>query len=893
MIALEDENFYDNEAGIPWQNLIGAMIRCGLTRGRECRGGSGLSQQLVKNVTDDNDDSVERKVRELFTAMRFNEELPGTSEDKQDKVLELYLNWVPFGRNTYGVRAASRSYFGHDINSEELTIPKACYLASMPQIPSLFAEGVRLEILNRERVQNGEEPLANPNFERLEARKNICIEKLYELELADRGTRQFITSREEVERLKQEEVEFKRRTVSENIEFGHLRSYLANEIQKKFNDGTDTGITPSNLETRGYRIFTTIDRGLQEDLENLLKNANEIDAAGGNNAAGMVMHGKTGEIRAMIGSRDFNNEEIGGQVNVLKASRQPGSSFKPYVYAAAMANNFNPSTVLLDVETDFGGGYVPRNFSRTFSGITTIRRSLQDSLNVTAIKSAYLAQVPSATPNTASASANTLNYAERLGVNMPFKQNCDLTAALGACEVEHLSHVVGFNTLLQEGIKVEPRIVSKIELRDNVLFSKERVAERYEKQQVMDRSIANQMANIMSDYGSRSPSVWGNFRFFLQLQGWDGVNSVAAKTGTTNDVRDMWAMGGSSQYTVSLWIGNTDNKKMDPNTSAARVAGPIWNKMMTRVHKDITPSGFSRAGLQPVSIDPQTGLLGEGATELLTREQITELEQAQNRFNDPDYNPLERSIFDNRTPVTRRQVRVNRIDNRLVSSQTTNIQEDQLAEESTFRLDFNLPEEIIQEMDCRGIVSEFPLSDNWREPAEEIALQEDSEACPTEISQITLDDVKPIITSNLLANRMPPSIIRINVKSGIDNSLLEEANEIVKIEFKVDDEVVASSTNTPELVINLSDKFLSELKDVEIVAIDRFGFKNTKIIENVYFNLTNNSNNSNNSILPINRPNNQDKEEKNSQKDKDEDEEKNSTDPDPDKQDSTVNDEML
>lgn len=824
MIALEDENFYENEAGIPWQNLVGAIARCGLSRGRECRGGSGLSQQLIKNVTDDDDRSIERKVRELFTAMRFNQELPGTVEDKQDKVLELYLNWVPFGRNTYGVRAASKSYFGHDINSEDLTIPEACYLASMPQIPSLYAEGIRLEIVNRDRIEKGEEPLPNPNFDRLETRKNFCIDKLHELKLANRGTKRFIQTKEEADKLKKEKVNFKPLVITEKISYGHIRNYLSSEIERKFNDRTENAITASNLETKGYRIYTTLDKKMQDDLEKILLEASEVETAGGNNAAGVVLHGETGEIRAMLGSRDFNNEEIGGQVNVLTAPRQPGSSFKPYVYAAAFENDFNPSTVLLDVSTDFGGGYRPKNFSNTFSGVTTIRRSLQDSLNIPAIKSAYLAQAPSNTPNTASAATNMLDFAQRLGVKMPFREKCDITAALGGCEVEHLSHATAINTILQQGVKKEPRLISRIELRNTQLFSEDQIKQKYQSQQVISPGIANQITNIMSDYASRSPSVWGNLRFNLQLEGWDGANSVAAKTGTTNDVRDMWTVGGSKEYTVTLWIGNTDNKPMNPTVSAAKLSAPVWNRMMKRVHQGISPKPFSRTGLQAVGIDPQTGLLGEGRTELLTQSQITRLQEAQKRLNNPSYNPLENSIFNNRTPITRREVTVNKIDNKLIPNQET--------EEKV--VDFEFPESLIEKIECRGVVSEFPTNSNWRTPAEALTLGENNGVCPTETTTLTLADIQPKITTNLLPNTKAPETITITSESGINNNILEKDNRITSIQVKVNNQIIASS-ETAQLTILTAKISLTGIQNLEIIVTDSFGFKSTLKIQGVNF----------------------------------------------------------
>jgi membrane peptidoglycan carboxypeptidase len=830
IIALEDENFYDNEAGIPWQNIAGSAVRCGLTRGKNCRGGSGLSQQLIKNVTDDDERTTQRKLRELFTAIKFNQELPGTSQQKQDKVLELYLNWVPFGRNNYGVQTASRSYFGHNINSPEITIPKACYLASMPQIPSGYAEGIRLEIINRERTQTGQEPLPNPNFERLQERKNFCIQKLYELELDNRGQTRLVKTQQEADELMKEVVDFKKIATSSTITYGHLRGFISNEIDRKFKTGnSDNSISAKDLETRGFRIYTTFDKKLQDDIEKMLKDADEVEAGGGNNAAGVIMHGATGEIRAMVGSRDFNNQDIGGQVNVLTAPRQPGSSFKPYVYASAFNNGFNPGTVLLDVSTDFGGGYRPQNFSRTFSGVTTIRRSLQDSLNIPAVKAAYLSQAESTTPNTASATTNMLDFTARTGVKMPFRETCTLSAALGGCEVEHLSHTVGINTLLHEGIKVEPRTISRIDLRDKEFFSQDQVAQRYTKEQAIDGNVARQLANVMSDYQSRSSSVWGSLKSNLELEGWSGENAVAAKTGTTNDVKDMWAVGGTPEYTVTLWIGNTDGKPMDSSVSAARIAAPLWNRMMARSHQGITPKGFSKAGLQSFAINPTTGLPGQGRNELLTSDQITRIQAARTRLNDTNYNPLQNSIFKNMTPITSRTLKVNKLDNKLVTSSEGD-------ENAEVTLAFDFPEELIEEIECTSGVSEFPINPAWLSPAQALGIGDEEEGgCPTEVTQIKLEDIQPRITTNLIEDDLAPEIITVLALSGVDNSLIEQPNQIKKIEVRIDGQIVEQIENQPSLEIIKADKNLEGIKNVEVTVIDRFGFTSKITINGVDF----------------------------------------------------------
>ncbi len=833
IVAIEDENFYDNAMGIPWQNMIGAAIKCAIPR-QPCRGGSGLSQQLIKNITDDDERTLDRKARELLTAIKFNQDIGNTEKEKEDKVLELYLNWVPFGRNNHGVQTASQSYFGHNVDSGDLTPTKACYLASMVQLPSYYNEGISIEILNKQKRENADEEIPNPAFNQLEDRKNICLQKMFDLKLANRGTQKLIQSQAEVNRLKEEIVEFKPAGTT-NVAYGHLKQHLTNEIINKFDSNdSENSINASDLETKGYKIYTTFDKQIQDRIEQTLQEAPEIERALANNAAATVLSGENAEVIALIGSRDFNNNDIGGQVNVMKSPRQPGSSFKPYVYAAALEDGFNPSTVLLDVSTDFGGGYRPKNFSGTTSGITNIRRALQDSLNIPAVKAAYLGQGAGSNPNGIAATDSMIEFANRVGVETPFYKDgtCGVSSALGGCEVVGFSHVNGFHTLLWEGVKSEPRSIIRITSKDKEITEKE-IKEKYPKEQVVNSAIANQITNILSDYSSRSTAAWGNTRFNIQLDDWTGANAVAAKTGTTNDVRDMWTVGGTPYYTVGIWVGNTDNKQMDQKLTSSSIAAPIWKRIMEDLHEGLEKDGFSTTGLKQRSVDPQTGLLTDegGTLEWMTDEQIKELEKAEGRLSDPNFDPLQSSILETRTPIARRRMEINKVDSKLIPKPGEN--------ENIELLDFEFPEELIEETECRGVVSEFPLSANWREPAEQINLggEENNSTCPTEQTDLTRKELSPVIDINVTEKTSPlPNPITIGVQSGIDNSLLESPNTIQKLEFLIGSRVIAEVQKQSELEVDLNKvDTLPNVSTITVRTKDRFGFESEISIPNVNF----------------------------------------------------------
>ncbi len=801
MIALEDENFYENEVGIPWKNLFGAAFKCIFSGGEECRGASGLSQQLIKNVSDNRAPTVNRKLRELMTAIKFNQEVG------KDEVLELYLNWVPFGRNKYGIESASQSFYGK--SAKDLTIPESCFLASMPQKPTTFSLAVN-------EIMEGE--TESENAKELLARKNACIEKMYSKDLRGKGEPRLIKTEKEVEELQKVIPKFLPRGVEE-IKFGHIQNYIAKEIESKFE------VEQKELMTDGYKIQTSFDSEIQTKIENIIKeNADEyILGKGANNGASVVLDGPTGGIVALIGSRDFNNSEIGGQFNVTTAYRQPGSSYKPYVYASAMENGFNPGTVILDAPTDFGN-WVPKNFSRTNYGLVTIRYSLQNSLNVPAVKSVFLSQDAKDSPDQINALNNLSNFVSRTGVE--HNRECDITSSLGSCEVTMISHTTGFNTLLQEGnlrtanpfVKIvydEYDVESDREL-ETILYERDQTANNpYPKQdESIKPEVARETADILSDYGQRDPRIWGRIKSNLELDGW----RVAAKTGTTSSVKDAWTVGGSAYYTVSVWVGNTDNKPMNQNATGSTSAAPLWKLIMTELHKDKEPKRFSREGLVAVKINPNTGLPDEaGVNEYMTRGQLSLINQAKERLQRNDYNPLENSIFTNRTPSTYRKLRVDIVDEKLVSEET------------------KLPEVAIKEIECGEIISEFPVSPNWFNPAKALQDTREGSSCPSEVTELTEDDLKPEITSNFEGGSSVPSRIKIEILNKGDNVITNK-----KLTIKADGEIIyesedAETINQSEIEIRVSKLDVDGTKDVVITVVNSLDLENSIQYQNVNF----------------------------------------------------------
>jgi membrane peptidoglycan carboxypeptidase len=800
IIALEDENFYENEVGIPWKNLVGATVKCLFSRGQECRGGSGLSQQLIKNVSGQDDHSVDRKLNELMSAIKFNQEVD------REEVLELYLNWVPFGRNMYGIEKASQSFYGK--SAKDLTISESCYLASMPQKPTVYSLGIT-DIM--------EGNTNTPAAEELIARKNACIEKMAAVPLRGQDKPMYI-QQSQVAELQAEIPDFLPPKETE-IKYGHIQNYIVHEMEEKF------GITQKELLTKGYKIHSTFDIDKQARMEQIIteNSGTYILPNGANNAAAMVLDGPSGEIVAMIGSRDFNNVEIGGQVNVATSYRQPGSSYKPYVFAGAFERGFNPGTILLDAKTDFGG-FSPSNFNKKTYGLVTARYSLQNSLNIPSVKGAYLLQNPGNQPDSISAVNNLESFASKVGVS--HLRECDITMALGSCEVSMESHVTGINTLLQEGNLRTANPFKKIISREydpSTGGLEERVFYENTQEennpypridQVIDSSIAKEVAHVMSDYDSRDPSIWGTVKSNLELDGWTGNNSVAAKTGTTSDVRDAWTVGGSPYYTVTVWVGNTDNSPMNPDATGSTSAAPIWKQIMTEIHQDKPKKGFSVEGLTPVKLSRTSGFISDsGATEYLSEEQISLLNQATEKLSGGNYNPRENSIFQNRSPITNRTIKVTAIDNKLLPN------------------DFNLPEELITEMQCGELLSEFPQNPAWYSPAK--AIGGSGNTCPTEKSDISEDKLKPEIETNLESNSPAPKTIAINVKT------VNENIRVTQIDLRINGVTVETAENSPNLEVLTNSLEITGKNSVEIIIKTDFDMEVKAEFTNVNFSSAN------------------------------------------------------
>jgi membrane peptidoglycan carboxypeptidase len=780
IIGLEQENYYQDEQGIPWKNLAGATFKCFTSR-NECRGASGLSQQFIKNYTDDNSPSVARKARELFTSIKLNQEK--TKED----VLGLYLNEVPFGRNAYGIEEAAKAYFkdtpgnveGQTVQgAKDITIIQACYLASMPQRTTFYSKAIDIE---------GKPIKTSSNWLELEYRKNVCLEKLHTKELRGPGSEPVIKTKEELETLQKTEIPFSP-SISD-AKYGHFKDYIADELIK-------IGIKDVDLKTRGYKIVSSLDPALQDATDQIMKDYKPtVDGFGADNAASVVLDGPTGQIVAMNGSLDYNNVGINGQFNVALSPQQPGSSIKPYEYAAALENDFNPGTVVQDVATEFQSGFTPTNFNRgSYKGSLTLRVALQNSYNTPAVKAAYLGTktAPNTIPSPEDATKTLFQFTKKVGVQFPcqpvvdgkevcatsdsenaYQKRCYLASTIGACELSMLSHAGGFNTFAQNGKHLTPTpFISIIDLKTGTdiyanIQSSGNPAYPVDPAAV-DPLVAKQMSQIMSDYKARYPAFCGGGRCDLAANLELLDRPVAAKTGTTDESRDTWTVGYTPQYTVATWVGRNDNEKL--NITGSSAAAPLWNQIMTKIHEGKDVVEFPTDGLQLTKLNRQSGLLDpNGYDEWLSPKQIAVLKEAQTKLSSGTYNPYEGNIFTNRTPIISRKVKVNKLDGKLAVDGKT------------------LPENIEEKVQV-ACISEFPQSKIWTKQAG--CKGEDVPTEKSEQDQVAEQKIKPTVTTNLKSGQSAPITITVDAK--LPNGTTKK---ITSIELFIDGTSVSSSQN--------------------------------------------------------------------------------------------------
>jgi 1A family penicillin-binding protein len=542
VIATEDANFYQH-SGIDLRGIVGAVL-ADLRIMEPTYGGSTIPQQLIRSTFLTLEKTAERKIREIILSLELDRRYP------KEQILEWYLNQIPFGRNAYGVEAASQAYFGKPVS--EISLPEAATLAALIKAPSFY--------------------MNNP--EELSARKDNYVLK--------RMVEEGFLIQEEAEEAKEEVtvVELLR-----SIKAPHFTLWVQRQLEEKY--GREF------LEQKGLKVFTSIDWELQQSAEEIVKERVESNKSYNSyNAALVAIDPKTGEILAMVGSADYFGEPFPEEclpgVNCkfdprfnaaigteTSPGRQPGSAFKPFVYVTAFQKGYDDKTIVDDSQACWpqaSGSWCPRNFDGLFRGPVTLRSALAQSLNVPSVK----------VLDSLAGFLDSIETAQAMGITtLGDPAQYGLSIVLGGAEVKLLDMVSAYGVFAAEGLRVPPAAILKIEdSKGNVIFENNKTPVR-----VLEKDAARLMNDVLSDNEARAPMFgWGSSLYFENYQ-------VAAKTGTSEDSRDGWTVGYSSSIAAGVWIGNNDNTPMRM-AAAELLAGPIFNGFMQKAFLKYPPENF-------------------------------------------------------------------------------------------------------------------------------------------------------------------------------------------------------------------------------------------------------------------------------------------------------------
>lgn len=556
-LAAEDPSFMTN-VGVDPVGIIRAVVINYSGEGQS--GGSTITQQLVRALYPESigyEVTISRKLREMILAVRFSRAHP------KEEVLTLYLNEIYYGNRSYGIDAAAQSYFNK--RAKDLDLAEASMLAGLPQAPSFY------------------DP--RHNFEDAKIRQRYVLEQMIR--------NGYITGDEADVAYAQPLLPLTRE--GRYNDAPHFVNYVRDYIEEKY--GAD------RLYRGDLQVYTTLDYDLQKAGERIVREQiDKLHAQNATNACLVAILPATGEILTMVGSVDYYNDAIDGQVNIATRERQPGSSIKPMAYAAAFEKGWSPATVVMDVKTvypltsraygelealhqqgrdlplererDTNQFFVPENFTKKFYGAVTVRQALARSLNIPALKAIQYAGID-----------QVIDVSHRVGIRSGFWRGADhygFSLALGGGEVQPLEHTNAYATFANGGKYVPATPILKIVdgTTGKTIEELDRKGALAAAKQVISPEIAYQITSILSDNQARQPEYAANNPLILP----ELDRPAGAKTGTTNDARDVWTMGITTDLAVGVWVGNSNNAPMT-NVLGSSGAAPIWHNFMVEAHQ--------------------------------------------------------------------------------------------------------------------------------------------------------------------------------------------------------------------------------------------------------------------------------------------------------------------
>src|SRR6266700_1161488 len=568
-VATEDRNFWSNQ-GIDVVGIIRALL-ANLQSGRVVEGGSTITQQLIKNLIVGNQPTVVRKLEEIVLAPQLNNDY--TKKD----ILTMYLNSIYYGNQAYGIDAADSVYFGlqdkpgHSAASQ-LDIAQSAMLAGLPSNPTFF------------------DPLAHPQT----ALKHFVT--ILDLLVAQR----YISTADKYDAIQEEQGKnfFKTAATLQN-RAPHFANFVLAQLQKMFHIKK-----LSDLSRSGMVVYTTLDISLQDKIQKIMQQhiAELRDAHHLTNAAEVMIDFHTGAITSMLGSIDYNNASIDGQFDVTQAYRQPGSSFKPYVYVTAFQQGASPAqaiddkSITIPVPDSIPPTFTPTNYDNKFHGHMTLRCALQNSLNVPGVIVLQHAGINQA-----------MQTAYNMGITS-YQGTPGYSLVLGGLGIRLIDHTSAMGVFANGGVRVPYFAINKVisGSTGTVLYQHQLHAGT----QVISPQLAYMMTNVLSDNTDRIPEFYDCNVLQLyansQQDFWNGnlgvVRPAAAKTGTTNDFRDNWTVGYTTDFVMGVWAGNDDNSQMI-DVSGITGAAPIWHDSMLVAEQGhpiqdfVNPGGLKRASV--------------------------------------------------------------------------------------------------------------------------------------------------------------------------------------------------------------------------------------------------------------------------------------------------------
>ncbi|MBP8617905.1 MAG: penicillin-binding protein [Candidatus Pacebacteria bacterium] len=537
-LAAEDHTFYTHH-GIVLKSVARATLHNLLHPG-SLQGGSTITQQLARNAFLTADKTINRKLKELLLTFSIEK-----NYSKQE-ILTMYLNQIHFGHNVYGIESASQFYFNKP--AKNLSLSESAYLTALIQAPNYYS------------------PYGN-HREDLEVRKNWVLSRVDLLNYFPKDV---------VEKAKQEKVAFA--PPSFGIKAPHFVMYVKDILAQQYSD--------EDLETNGYSIITTLDMRLQTIAEEVVKKYGDLnEKKGAHNLALVALDPKTGQILAMVGSKDYWNIEAEGNVNVTTRIRQPGSALKPIIYATALEKGYSAETILFDTALNGRAAnfslnpaqpYYVSNYDGRTRGPVTLRQALAQSLNIPSVKLLYLVGIQ-----------NVLDNAKKLGITTFTQpaQHYGLSLVLGGGGVTLLELTNAYSTFNQEGL-FHP-YASILEIKDSQSHTLSKLNPSHP-QRVFSQQTSRLISDILSDNESRAP-IFGyqSALYFPNMQ-------VAVKTGTADEFRDFWAIGYTTSLTAGVWVGNNDRSPATTaNALSSELAAPCWHEFIEKASRYYPSSTFT------------------------------------------------------------------------------------------------------------------------------------------------------------------------------------------------------------------------------------------------------------------------------------------------------------